>query len=106
MRLQLESPAIHTGTVQTSATGQSSPIAPSSGGRAAASAAHSSDRISLSRTSSLLGRVQLDHAARLAQLTQAVRAGTYRVPAAAISRSLIASSLAAGSAGSGAAAAE
>ena len=51
------------------------------------------DRISLSETSSLLNRYEVNRSNRIQQLTEAVQAGTYQISSHDLGRSLVSAAL-------------
>jgi anti-sigma28 factor (negative regulator of flagellin synthesis) len=86
MRLQLDSTAL--------GSAESRPIQQSSGlGQTAGrtpDGARSGDSVGISGTSAALSRLSADRAARIQQLTAAVRNDTYKVPAAALGQAILA----------------
>ena len=88
MRLQLESPNL-TSTLTTAETIALNSARSSAGSRASAEFGDG-DSIGLSGPSAALGRLTEERTVRIGQLTAAVRAGTYRVPAAAVSAAIVA----------------
>ena len=84
MRLQFDTSSLPglNGTTGTSAVSRGTN---SNAGRTASSG----DTASLSGTAALLGKLSAERAARIAQLTEAVRSGSYDVPSSAIARAIV-----------------
>ncbi|MES1260966.1 MAG: hypothetical protein ABUS49_04450 [Acidobacteriota bacterium] len=86
MRLQLDS--------SISKPADSGPVPPSLAGSSPANrtpeSAGSGDSIGISGPSAALGRLSAERAARIQQLTVAVRADTYRVSSSAVGKAIVA----------------
>jgi hypothetical protein len=88
MRLQLDS-----SIPNSSISGPGEPAVTAGSRGADRNVAEARDSTSISGTSSILSSLSADRAARIQQLTSLVQSGTYDVPSASISRSIVGDSL-------------
>lgn len=87
MRLQLDTTL--TGTAEPSHASQTAGAGPSGSGIRHSQGGSAQDSVSISDVSSAVARQAADRASRVEQITAAVRNGSYQIPSAALSRSIV-----------------
>lgn len=88
MRLQLDTSTTSLG--DSARVGSSAPAGASETSRAPGILDQKGDRVGISGTSAALNRIASERGARIQQLTADVRSGAYSVPAAGVSKAIVA----------------